>query len=362
MDNARPPRRRLLSGAAAVVGATALNSAVQVPRRAAAVPPEPAAGVTGPKVLRTPDAWFADLPDYPFEPNYVHLDLGDGSGAKVRMHYVDSEPADPARASGETVLLLHGNPSWSYLYRHIIPPLVAAGHRCVAPDLIGLGKSDKPTDRFIYTYQQHMDWLTEAVFDRLDLQDVTMVCHDWGGTLGLRLLAEYPDRFRRVVAMNTGMKTGQEELSQEGWMYLAQWLQFTQRTNPLHASQIVSQFTAAALDPAALAAYDAPFPTDAHQHGIRRFAVLIPISGNDEATPAFQAAWKVLDTLEVPFLCVFSDRDHVTRGRHEALSGRIPGAAGQPHAVITDAGHFLQEDKPDEVAAALIEFMNSTRH
>lgn len=138
MDNTGPPRRRLLTGAAAVAGATLFGSAIEVPHNAAAVPPEQSAGDTGPKVLRTPEAWFAGLPDYPFEPNYVQLDLGDGSRAKVRMHYVDTRPADPAKASGETILLLHGNPSWSYLYRHVIPPLVAAGHRCVAPDLIGL--------------------------------------------------------------------------------------------------------------------------------------------------------------------------------------------------------------------------------
>lgn len=237
---------------------------------------------------------------------------------------------------------------------------MAAGHRCIAPDLIGMGKSDKPTDRFLYTYQQHMDWLTEAVFDRLDMHDVTMVCHDWGGTLGLRLLAEHPDRFRRVVAMNTGMKTGEETIDAEGWENLAHWLQFTQRTNPLHVSQVVSQFTTSPLDPAELAAYDAPFPGDAYLHGVRRFAVLIPLSKRDEATPAFQAAWEVLETLHTPFLCVFGDDDHVTDGHHEALSDRIPGAAGQPHTVIPHAAHFLQEDKPDEVAAAINDFINST--
>jgi len=361
MDNVRPPRRRFLTGTAALAGAAVIGSAVSRERGAAAAAAERSARV-GPRVLHTPDTRFAGLPDYPFEPNYVRVDRGDGSGAKVRMHYVDARPTDPGKASGETVLLLHGNPSWSYLYRHVIPPLVAAGHRCIAPDLIGMGKSDKPTDRFLYTYQQHMDWLTEAVFDRLDLRDVTMVCHDWGGTLGLRLLAEHPDRFRRVVAMNTGMKTGEETIAGEGWMYLAQWLQFTQRTNPLHVSQVVANFTTSALDPEVLAAYDAPFPDDAYQHGVRRFAVLIPISEHDEASPAFKAAWEVLEELHTPFLCVFSDDDHVTDGHHEALSGRIPGAAGQPHRVITDAAHFLQEDKPDEVAIAVNDFIKSTAY
>ncbi|HEU4541383.1 MAG TPA: haloalkane dehalogenase [Jiangellaceae bacterium] len=361
IDGITPPRRQFLASTAALAGGALIASAADVGQQAAAALPGQRPRDAAPKVLLTPDARFVGLPDYPFKPNYVRIDLGDGSGAKVRMHYVDERPSDPAKASGETILLLHGNPSWSYLYRHVIPPLVAAGHRCIAPDLVGMGKSDKPTERFLYTYQQHLDWLTEAVFDRLDLRDLTMVCHDWGGTLGLRLLAEHPDRFRRVVAMNTGMKTGEETITAEGWMYLAQWLQFTQRTNPLDVSQVVANFTTSTLDPAVLAAYDAPFPDDAYQHGVRRFAVLIPITPHDEATPAFKAAWEVLETLHTPFLCVFSEDDHVTNGHHEALSDRIPGAAGQPHTVITNAAHFLQEDKPDEVAAAVNDFITSTR-
>lgn len=351
-------RRRLLSGAAALAAGTlavapSLQQGTAADRRSGAS--------TGPKVLRTQDRRFEGLPDYPFEPNYVRVRLGDGSRTTVRVHYVDERPSWPIRASGETILLLHGNPSWSYLYRHVIPPLVAAGHRCVALDLVGMGKSDKPTDRFLYTYQQHMDWLTEAVFERLDLRDVTMVCHDWGGTLGLRLLAEQPGRFRRVVAMNTGLKTGREDIDGEGCMHLATWLQFTQRSNPLTVSDVVAGFTTSTLDPAELAAYDAPFPDDRYQHGVRRFAVLIPLNPHDEATPAFEAAWEVLETLDLPFLCVFGADDHVTGGRHDALSDRIPGAAGQPHAVLADAHHFLQEDKPEYVAAAVHDFIRRTR-
>ncbi|PZF82330.1 haloalkane dehalogenase [Jiangella anatolica] len=346
-------RRRLLSGAAALT-AGALAAGTSRPAAAVRVP----AGAPGPTVLRTPDHRFAGLPDYSFEPHYLRVPLGDGSRTTVRMHYIDERPA---RASGETILLLHGNPSWSYLYRHVIPALVAAGHRCVALDLVGMGRSDKPTDRFLYTYQQHMDWLTEAVFERLGLRDVTMVCHDWGGTLGLRLLAEHPDRFRRVVAMNTGLKTGREDIDGDGWMHLATWLQFTQRANPLTVSDVVAGFTTSTLDPDVLAAYDAPFPDDRYQHGVRRFAVLIPLSEHDEATPAFEAAWEVLETLDLPFLCVFGADDHVTGGRHEALSGRIPGAAGQPHTVLDGAHHFLQEDKAHEVAAAIDDFIRRTR-
>ncbi|MFF0269423.1 alpha/beta fold hydrolase [Kribbella sp. NPDC004536] len=173
--------------------------------------------------LRTPDARFDGLVDYPFEPHYVDIDAG---GTQLRVHYLDERP-DPADASGETVLLLHGEPTWSYLYRHVIPPLIAAGHRCVAPDLVGFGKSDKPTDRFDYTYQSHLDWLRQVVFDQLELSGVTMLCHDWGGLLGLRLLGEHPDRFRRVVVTSTSLPTGDREPSGP----LSIWLQLSQRSN-----------------------------------------------------------------------------------------------------------------------------------
>jgi len=315
----------------------------------------------GRKVLRTPKARFEDLPDYPFAPHYVEIDTGDSAGTPLQMHYVDKQPSDPAKRSGETILLLHGNPSWSYLYRHVIPPLVAAGHRCIAPDLVGFGKSDKITNRFAYTYQSHVDWLREAVFDRLDLRNVTMVCHDWGGTLGLLLLAQHPDRFRRVVASNTtGLREGGSDLG-PGWEYLAKWLQFTQRTEHFEPGQVVESFTLTDLDPAVQAAYNAPYPDDDYLHGVRRFALLIPITKDDEANPAIRDAWKVLETLQTPFLCAFSDKDHATRGVYTSLSGRIPGAQGQPHTAIANAAHFVQEDQPAEFAGVINNFIRSTR-
>jgi haloalkane dehalogenase len=353
-QGAGPDRRRLLAGAAALAGGALIGPAADA--RAATTE----APVAGPKVLRTPEERFARLPDYPFRPHYVWVDLGDGSETQVRMHYVDERPGGGVRASGETILLLHGNPSWSYLYRHVIPPLVAAGHRCVAVDLVGMGKSDKPTDRFLYTYQRHTDWLTEAVFGQLDLRDLTLVCHDWGGVLGLRLLAEHPDRFRRAVASNTSFKTGAETMPSESWMYLAQWLQFTQRTNPLEVSQVVRNYTNTRLKRAVLAAYDAPYPDDPYLHAVRRFAVLIPLSTNDEATPELKAAWEALTALDTPFLCVFGGDDHVTGGDHSDLSAHIPGAAGQPHVAVPGAAHFIQEDKPAEFAAAVNDFIDRT--
>jgi haloalkane dehalogenase len=342
-------RRRLLGTGAAVAGALAIPSA-------------PAAAGTQstqlPRVLRTPDARFDDLVDYPFAPHYVEVEAGDDRGARLRMHYIDESPSDPAKASGETILLVHGNPSWSYLYRHVIPPLVAAGHRCVAIDLVGFGKSDKPTDRFLYTYKSHVDWLREALFDRLDLRDVTMVCHDWGGTLGLLLLAQQPSRFRRVVASNTGLEEGGRDLG-PGWQYLAEWLQFTQRTEKLEPGQVVDKFADTDLAPAVRAAYNAPYPGDDYLHGVRRFAVLIPISTDDEANPAIRDAWTVLSTLQTPFLCVFGADDHATGGIYTSLSEHIPGAQGQPHTAIPGAAHFIQEDKASDFAAAVNDFIRS---
>jgi haloalkane dehalogenase len=301
------------------------------------------------RVLRTPESRFADLPDYPFESHYVEVSSG------VRMHYLDERPETP---SGETVLFLHGNPTWSYLYRHVIPPLVAAGHRCVAVDLIGFGKSDKLADRHAYTYDRHLTWLREAVLDELDLRELTMVCHDWGGALGLPLLAAHPDRFRRVVAVNTGLSTGDEDLG-AGWPLMARWLQSSQRTRPFLPSAIVDAMTVTELDPAALAAYDAPYPDEPYLTGVRQFPLLIPISPDDEYTPALRAAWDVLETLELPFLCVFSEQDHVTGGDHTSLSGRIPGAMQLSHPSGYDAGHFLQEDAGPRLAVDIDRFIRA---
>jgi haloalkane dehalogenase len=301
---------------------------------------------------RTPDARFNGLPDYPFEPHYVAIDAGDDAGTQLRVHYIDEQPS-PAEASGETVLLLHGEPTWSYLYRHIIPPLVAAGHRCVAPDLVGFGKSDKPTDRFAYTYQAHVDWLRETVFDRLDLRDVTMVGHDWGGLLGLRLLAEHPDRFRRVVATNTSLPTGDREPSGP----LSIWLQLSQRANPFEAGQVVDRGTVTQLDPAVRAAYDAPFPDESYLQGARQFPLLIPLTPYDEAAVPNREAWSVLRTLSVPFLYAHADGDWGVGDGRTMLRDGVPGAQ---EIVIENAGHFVQEDRGPALATVIDDFIRST--
>jgi haloalkane dehalogenase len=310
----------------------------------------------GIEVLRTPEERFGGLLDYPFMPHYVEIDAGDDVGTRLRVHYVDEQPSEKAKAPGETVLLLHGEPSWSYLYRHVIPPLVAAGHRCVAPDLIGFGRSDKPANRFVYTYQRHVDWLKEVVFDRLDLRDVTMVCHDWGGLLGLRLLADYPGRFRRVVATNTLFPTGDQDLGRA----FSGWLQYSQRANPFDIGQVVEMGSVTELDGAVRAAYNAPFPDESYLQGARQFPLLVPLMPNDEASAPNRQAWAVLETLQTPFLCAFSDQDYGIGDGKRILRERIPGAHGQPHTTIMNAGHFVQEDQGPELATVVNNFIRST--
>ncbi|MGH8997824.1 MAG: haloalkane dehalogenase [Acidimicrobiia bacterium] len=304
------------------------------------------------KILRTPDERFASLPDYPFTPNYLEVDAGDGSGERLRMHYLDEAPGGSGSGS-EVIVLLHGEPSWSYLYRHMIPPLVAAGHRCVAPDLVGFGRSDKPAERQDYTYQRHVDWLGEALLGRLDLAGVTLVGQDWGGLLGLRLVAEHPERFARVVAANTFLPTGDRS---PGEAFL-RWRRYSQETPVFHAGGILRGGTRTELAPEVIAAYDAPFPDDSFLAGARQFPMLVPASPEDPAAPANRAAWEALERFEKPFLCAFSDGDPITAGGEPILRQRIPGCRNQEHTTITGAGHFLQEDRGPELAEVIARFI-----
>lgn len=270
-------------------------------------------------------------------------------GSSLRVHYLD-ERLDAGDASGETVLLLHGEPTWSYLYRHVIPPLVAAGHRCVAPDLVGFGKSDKPADRFDYTYQSHLDWLREVVCERLELSGVTMVCHDWGGLLGLRQLSEQPERFRRVVATSTSLPTGDRDPSGP----LSIWLQLSQRANPFLASQVIDRGTVTEIAPEVLAAYDAPFPDERYLQGARQFPLLIPLTPYDDATVPNRKAWTVLRTLSIPFLYVHADHDYGVGEGRTMLRDAVPGAQ---ELVLENAGHFDVEDRGREFADVIIRFL-----
>lgn len=293
-------------------------------------------------VLRTPEERFASLPGYPFSPHYA--ELGDG----IRVHYLDE-----GRAGGPTVLLMHGEPSWSYLYRKMIPVLVEAGCRCVAPDLVGLGRSDKPTSMDDYTYQRHVDWMSEALFTNLGLRDVTFFGQDWGGLIGLRLVAAEPERFARVVVSNTGLPTGDARPTDA----FLSWQKFAREADDFPVGRIVSGGCVNRLSPEEIAAYDAPFPDDSYKAGARVFPALVPTSPEDPAHDANVAAWEVLETFHRPFLCAFSDSDAITKGGERAFLGRVPGAEGQPHTTIAGGGHFLQEDEGEELARVIADFM-----
>ena len=300
--------------------------------------------------LRTPDERFVGLPDYPFDPRYLEIPSGDG-GAPLRVHYLDEGPRD-----GAVVLLLHGEPSWSYLYRHMIPVLTAAGLRAVAPDLIGFGRSDKPTERGDYTYQRHVDWM-HAVLEHLDLTEITLVVQDWGGLIGLRIVGERPEKFARVVAANTFLPTGDRDL---GKGFLA-WQRYSQETPTFAVGNIVNGGCTTDLSPEVIAAYDAPFPDDRYQAGARQFPTLVPTSPDDPAAPANRLAWEGLRAFTKPFLCGFSDHDPVTGGGDRTLRAEIPGCEGQPHTTIEGGGHFLQEDRGPQLATVVVDFIASAR-
>jgi haloalkane dehalogenase len=301
------------------------------------------------QTLRTPDERFTDLVGFPFAPHYV--DVSDDDGGTLRVHYLDEGPAD-----GEVVLLMHGEPSWCYLYRKMIPGITDAGYRVVAPDLVGFGRSDKPTRRADYTYARHTEWMRAVLFDHLDLSGVTLFGQDWGGLIGLRLVGQHPDRFARVVAANTFLPTGDNN---PGDAFLA-WQKFSQEVPEFPAGRIVGGGCVSDLDDDVIAAYDAPFPDESYKEGARQFPLLVPTKPDDPASETNRTAWKTLEQFEKPFLCAFSDSDPVTGGADRVLLGRIPGTKGQPHTTIVGGGHFLQEDKGEELAAVVVDFVKST--
>jgi haloalkane dehalogenase len=296
--------------------------------------------------LRTPDDRFANLPGFPFAPNYVEVD--DGEGGRLRVHYLD-EGARDAR----TVLLMHGEPSWCYLYRKMMPVLTAAGLRCVAPDLVGFGRSDKPVKRTDYTYARHVEWIRAALLDGLDLRDITFVGQDWGGLIGLRLVGEHPDRFARVVTANTFLPTGD---THPGDAFLA-WQKFSQETPEFPVGGIVNGGSATDLTPEVIAAYDAPFPDDSYKAGARQFPMLVPTSPDDPASAANRTSWETLRSWTKPFLTAFSDRDPITKGGDAVFQRDVPGCKGQPHTTIEGGGHFLQEDRGEELARVIVDWM-----
>jgi haloalkane dehalogenase len=300
------------------------------------------------RLLRTPEDRFADLPDFAFPTHYADLD--DPSDGIVRVAYVEAGPAD-----GPPVLLLHGEPSWSFLYRKMLPVLADAGLRAIAPDLVGFGRSDKPVDITDHTYARHVEWMRRLAFDALDLREVTMVGQDWGGLIGLRLVAENPDRFTGVVAANTGLPTGDQEMPELWWAFH----DTVDKAQVLDIGRFVQSGCKSMLSDEVRAAYDAPFPNEMYKAGPRAMPGLVPTTPDDPASEDNRRAWARLSTMDVPVLCAFSDSDPITGPMGPVLQRSLPGAAGRTHPVIPDAGHFLQEDAGEHLASVIAEFVRS---
>ena len=294
------------------------------------------------KTVRTPGERFENLPDFDFGENYAEVD-------GMRIHYIDEGPRD-----AEPVLMLHGEPSWSYLYRHMIPPIADAGLRAIAPDLIGFGKSDKPSRRTDYTYEKHVTWMRQFL-ESLDLNRITLVCQDWGSLIGLRVAAENPDRFARIVLANGGLPDGRQQMPRIFHI----WRAFSKWSPWFPIGKIIQYGTVAELPGAVVAAYDAPFPSAKYKAGARQFPRLVPCTPDDPAASANRAAWKKLGEWQKPFLTSFSNRDPITRGADKAFVGHVPGTNGQAHATIKNAGHFLQEEKGPELARVVIDFVQA---
>jgi haloalkane dehalogenase len=305
------------------------------------------------RVLRTPDDCFADLPDFDYEPHYANVDepvRRDGRPDQLRIAYVDEGPRD-----GPVVVLMHGEPTWSFLYRCLIPVLTRARLRVIAPDLVGFGRSDKPTEIADHTYSRHVEWMRAVLLDALDLRDITLVGHDWGGLIGLRIVAEHPDRFARVVATNTGLPDGRHRMPDSWWRFR----DFVAGTPDLPVGFLVGRGCRTELPPEVVAAYDAPFPAPEYKAGPRAMPDLIPQSTDNPETLAQERAWASLARFAKPFLTAYSDSDPITAGVDTAMAARIAGAAGQPHRRIAGGGHFVQEDCGPALAAVIVDFVGA---
>lgn len=303
------------------------------------------------KALRTPDDRFANLPDWNLEPRYTEVGAADGGGDTLRVAHYEAGPAD----AHETFLLMHGEPSWSFLYRHMVPGLVAAGHRVVMPDLVGFGRSDKPTALDDYTYERHVAWMLEW-FDSNNFDGLTFFGQDWGGLVGLRLVTARPDRFRRVAVSNTGLPLAGREPSEA----FRAWQKFSREIPEFTVGKLVSGGCATKPLPAdVVAAYDAPFPDESYKAGARIFPSLYPDGDDHPSNIANKEAWAVLESWTKPFLTCFSDGDPVTAGGQRAFERAVPGAVGQRHVIVEGGGHFVQEDKGPELAAILVDFVAS---
>jgi haloalkane dehalogenase len=292
------------------------------------------------RALRTPDERFADLADFPYEPAYESVE------DDLRMAYVQAGPVD-----GPPVLLLHGEPTWSYLWRSVIPPLADAGCRVIAPDLIGFGRSDKPAETSEHSYARHVEWMRRFVV-ALNLDRVTLVGHDWGGLIGLHVLAALPDTFTRVVATNTGLPTGEQQMPEVWWRF-RRWIE---TADEVDVAGLVQGMTRAPLPDSAVAAYNAPFPDETFKAGVRAMPLLVPTTVDDPATGPSRAVWRMLSQWDKPFLVAFSDGDPITGPMAPVFQRTVPGAAGLDHPVLS-GGHFLQEDSGEQLGRAIATFI-----
>ena len=292
--------------------------------------------------LRTPEERFQNLPDFAFTPNYIEI-------GGLRIAYIDEGPKD-----GPAVLLMHGEPAWSFLYRKMIPILVSAGMRVLVPDQVGFGRTDKPTKRSDYTYENHVQWMS-AWLESVDAKDITLFCQDWGSLIGLRMVAEMPDRFARIALSNGGLPTGNEKIPRAFHI----WRAFAMYSPWFPIGKIVRFGCAQGLSDEAVAAYDAPYPNSRYKVGARVFPTLVPIDPSNPARQANERAWDMYKAWTKPFITLFSTRDPVTKGGERMWQKRVPGAEGQNHTKIRGAGHFVQEDKGEEVAQALVEFIRT---
>ncbi len=298
-------------------------------------------------VLRTPDRQFENLPDYPFSPNYVNI--SDSKLGEMRLHYVDHGPAD-----GQIIIMMHGEPSWSFLYRHMISAVAAAGYRVLAPDLIGFGRSDKPDQTSDYSYSSHVGWMSQWL-EAMNVKDVVLFCQDWGGLIGLRLVAAYPDMFAGVITANTFLPTGEGKPSPA----FEQWKIFSQTVPEFPVGGVLRGATVNDLGPGVEAAYNAPYPDESYKAGARIFPSLVPTSPDMDGAADNIEAWKVLSAFEKPFLTCFSDQDPVTGGLEKTFQAKVPGCKGQPHTIVKGGGHFLQEDVHAELSEIIVSFMRS---
>lgn len=324
---------------------------------------------------RTADERFNNLADYPFEPNY--LQIADGEGGELRLHYLDEGPAD-----GSVVLLIHGQPVWSYLYRFMVPLLVGRGFRVIVPDLIGFGRSDKPTEVEDYTYASHVSWMSEWL-TKLDLNEVTLFCQDWGSLIGLRLVTAYPERFANVVLANGGLPAGMippflgkilqwiyprialvkaDELGARfrvkwgvpGFLY---WRKYAAESPDFSIGDVLRVSSRKALTEDEIAGYEAPFPDQSYMAGARQFPSLVPVFIDEPEVAENKAAWRVLRQFKKPFMMAFSDSDPVTKGGDKKFLEQVPGCKGVAHRTINNAGHFLQQDAPDQCVQAILDIV-----